>query len=166
MTSAGSSDQSKGAGRTRTGRFRWRRRGQLADTLREQHQALAYLGFRIFKWLLGLVAVLLLGLAVAGWVTYPDKGQFVPDPRLATAEQWSALAAAKTAWVTQLKDLSQAFLFAPVFPLLGAVIGYIFGREGIQGGPGPETAKKGVERDATGSDVPPIGATGSGPRST
>jgi hypothetical protein len=158
MTSSGSPHASKGAGRTRSGLFRWRVRGQLADTLREQHQALAYLGFRIFKWLLGLVLLLLVGLAVTGWMTYPAKGQFVPDPGTATAEQWGALAAAKTAWVTQLKDLSQTFLFAPVFPLLGAVIGYIFGREGIERGPTPKGPKGPVDTDATDAGNPPVAA--------
>lgn len=158
MTSRGASDLSNGGGTTRTGLFRWRRRGRLAETLREQHQALAYLGFRIFKWLLGLVFLLLVGLAVAGWMTYPDKGQFVPDPGRATAEQWSALAAAKSAWVTQLKDLSQAFLFAPVFPLLGAVIGYIFGREGVQSGATQDVAKRGAQLDPTGAGTPPVAA--------
>ena len=127
-----------------------RRMGQLADTLREQKQALPYLGFRIFKWLLGLIAVLLVGLTVTGWSTYPERGQFVPDAASATAEQWAAFAAAKAAWVTQLKDLAQTFLFAPVFPLLGAVLGYIFGREGA----GHTDARPDAPADGAGSSEP------------
>jgi hypothetical protein len=141
MTTSGSSVGSGGAGPPRRRWFSWLLRGQLADTLREQQQALPYLGFRIFKWLLALVLLLLFGLAVVGWRTYPERVQFVPDIAKATPDQWNALAAARAAWVAQLKDLSQAFIFAPVFPLLGAVVGYIFGREGVRNGSAPEVAQ-------------------------
>ena len=104
--------------------------GRLADTLHDQKLGLAYLGFRIFKWLFALVIVVLIGLAVVASNTYPDQSQYVPNPAKATTAQWSALAAAKDDWLNHLKDLGQTFLLAPLFPLLGAVIGYIFGREG------------------------------------
>jgi hypothetical protein len=47
-------------------------------------------------------------------------------------------------WVQQIKDLGQLFLLTPVFPLIGTVIGYIFGvrknsgnsNGGQDGGPG------------------------------
>ena len=41
-------------------------------------------GLAIPTYWLGLVLLLLVGLAVTGWMTYPAKGQFVPDPGTAT----------------------------------------------------------------------------------
>jgi hypothetical protein len=32
-------------------------------------------------------------------------------------------------WITSIKDLGQIFLLTPVFPLIGTVIGYMFGRQ-------------------------------------
>lgn len=88
----------------------------------------ARLGYRIFKWLLALTVLLLAVLTWYGLISYPNEadvntavnGQATPD-RLAAAKQL------QTDWLQQVKDLGQLFLLTPVFPLIGAVIGYIFG---------------------------------------
>jgi hypothetical protein len=43
------------------------------------------------------------------------------------------------------KDLGQLFLLTPVFPLLGAVIGYMFGRQQAGAGAGGEGGGAGGE---------------------
>ena len=78
---------------------------------------IAQLGYRIFKWLLVFAVLLLAVITIYGWLSYPDA-QTTP------LENYQAL---HDAWLTRLKDLGQLFLITPVFPLIGAVIGYIFG---------------------------------------
>jgi hypothetical protein len=78
---------------------------------------LAGYGFRIFVVLIGLVVFELLLIVLFATFTFP-RG-------LSGSEAMDA----RAAWVTQLKDIGQIFLLTPIFPLLGAVIGYIFGRQ-------------------------------------
>lgn len=113
----------------------WRRlspRGaRLSDYLAQHPEAeLIWVGFRIFKWLLALV-VLMVGVLIGfGWMTYPDFAEVrsVMGGEAAGSTVAETLQAARAQWVADLKDLGQLFLLTPVFPLLGAVIGYIFGR--------------------------------------
>jgi hypothetical protein len=72
------------------------------------------LGYKIFLWLLGLIVVELALLLLYGAMTYP-RGNAWDDN--------------KATWLTSVKDLGQLFLLTPVFPLLGAVIGYMFGKQ-------------------------------------
>jgi hypothetical protein len=85
--------------------------------------SLARVGYRVFLWLLLLVGLLLTTLVLFGWLTYP-AGARVAGSSVAAAD---ALEVARSAWEQRLKDLGELFLLTPVFPLLGAVVGYIFG---------------------------------------
>jgi hypothetical protein len=51
------------------------------------------------------------------------------------ADTWQQ---ARSDWLTHVKDLGQLFLLTPVFPLMGAVIGYIFGDRRSQQKPSEE----------------------------
>lgn len=85
------------------------------------------LGYRIFKWLLLLVAVFIALLTVYGFLTYPK----LADSRTLAGPNGDAVAAfrqARADWLSSVKDLGQIFLITPVLPLIGAVLGYIFGR--------------------------------------
>jgi len=72
------------------------------------------LGYKIFLWLLALIATELVLLLMYGVLTYPRSDVWDDN---------------KAAWFTSIKDLGQLFLLTPLFPLLGAVIGYMFGRQ-------------------------------------
>src|SRR6266542_2782937 len=91
---------------------------------------LPWIGYRIFKWLLLLIFIILILLVAFAYLTYPRIGdiQKLAGSRtnIDIIKEWSD---ARSAWVTQMKDLGQIFLFTPVFPLLAAVVGYIFGRQ-------------------------------------
>jgi hypothetical protein len=103
------------------------RRGRLSEYLsKHPNTQLAWIGYRIFKWLLLVTAVIFAMLVAFAVLTFPtDVPVSVPE-----AERFQALQDARVAWVAQLKDLGQAFLLTPVFPLLAAVLGYIFGVSG------------------------------------
>jgi hypothetical protein len=106
----------------------------------------AQLGYRIFKWLLVLAAVMTACLVGYAWATYPTEADVAAAAN--GNETIAALTDAYTRlmadWVQQIKDLGQLFLLTPVFPLIGTVIGYIFGvrknsgnsNGGQDGGPG------------------------------
>ena len=112
---------------------------RLRDMLAAEGQGLPFLGFRIFKWLLLVIAVMTGLIALFAWQTYPDASAYLPSmkatpsgtasPRPPTAEELASWQTAEASWRTSVKDIGQLFLLTPVFPLLGAVIGYIFGRE-------------------------------------
>jgi hypothetical protein len=84
-------------------------------------------GYKVFKWLLCLVGLLFLALALFATVTYPSlaeaKALAGPQGNVGTA-----LGDARTQWFSQVKDVGQLFLVTPVLPLLGTVLGYMFGR--------------------------------------
>lgn len=85
------------------------------------------LGYRIFKWLLLLVAVLLALLTLYAYLTYPD----LKDIQALAGRDGDAMNAysqARSDWLSSVKDLGQIFIITPVLPLIGAVLGYIFGR--------------------------------------
>ncbi len=147
--------------------FRW----SLLDYLERQGPGVEvpWIGYRIFKWLLALIALLLVLVALFAWATYPrlqDIQTVISDPVTTTTgapgspgatagvagqsttqgdEALKAWQDARATWVTQVKDMGQAFLLTPAFPLLAAVIGYILGRQGR-----PHEASNG---DASGSDT-------------
>lgn len=104
--------------------------GSLSETLaRSPNMQLPWIGYRIFKWLLLLITTLLLLLVVYAWRTYPDATA-VDDLLVAGAtppERLAVLEALRSSWLTSVKDLGQMFVLTPVIPLLGAVVGYIFG---------------------------------------
>lgn len=87
------------------------------------------IGYRIFRWLLGLLAAMLLALFLFGWLTYPDQGDIsgaiagITD----TKQRNEIIQGMQDRWFQQVRDIGQLFILTPVFPLLGAVVGYIFG---------------------------------------
>jgi hypothetical protein len=98
------------------------------------------LGRDVFLWLLGLVFLELSLLSIYAVWTYPRLGDITRIAVGQNADLQKAWLDARSAWVTSLKDLGQIFLLTPVFPLIGAVIGYMFGRQedlGTGAGPGP-----------------------------
>lgn len=102
---------------------------------------IAQLGYRIFKWLLALTVVMTACLVMYGWATYPSDADVATavGGQTATAEaRTNAYTQLLAEWQQQLKDLGQLFLLTPVFPLLGTVIGYIFGVRKNNGEPDPD----------------------------
>jgi len=106
-------------------------RASLADYLSKHPDAqLVWIGYRIFKWLLLLTVAIMIALGVYAALTYPtmsDIKALLPngvdgDPLVKLTKEMRA------AWMSDVKDLAQNFLLTPVFPLLAAVVGYIFGR--------------------------------------
>jgi hypothetical protein len=116
------------------------RRGRLSEYLsKHPNTQLAWIGYRIFKWLLLITAVIFAMLVAFAVLTFPtDVPVAVPE-----AERFQALQDARVAWVAQLKDLGQVFLLTPVFPLLAAVLGYIFGVSGPAERPTAESPPEG-----------------------
>jgi hypothetical protein len=87
------------------------------------------LGYRIFKWLLFLGFFLLSGLMGYAWWTYPttnDATQLLPLGATLT-DRLNAVQELRRDWLQQVKDLGQVFVLTPVFPLIGTVVGYLFG---------------------------------------
>lgn len=96
--------------------------------------SLAQIGYRIFKWLLFLAVALLAMLLLYAWQTYPE----IVDVPPGSTDPLVALERLRNDWLQQVKDLGQLFILTPVFPLLGAVIGYVFGVRGAnRGAPAP-----------------------------
>ncbi|MBK8075140.1 MAG: hypothetical protein IPK24_06120 [Kineosporiaceae bacterium] len=90
---------------------------------------LPWIGFRIFKWLLLLVAVLVALISVYAWRTYPTDQQIltVLGSEASAAERLAGVAATRQAWLSSIKDLAQISIFSSVFPAITGVFGYIFG---------------------------------------
>lgn len=91
---------------------------------------LAQLGYKIFRYLLLLIAFVGVLLVVYALTTYPSQDEI--QEIIGNAEGVEALQAwreTRAEWVDQFKDLGQLFLVTPIVPLLGAVLGYIFGRQ-------------------------------------
>jgi hypothetical protein len=87
------------------------------------------LGREIFLWLLGLVIIELALIATYAWWTYPSLDEVIKANTGSSTDVPQAWADARSEWVSSLKDLGQIFLLTPVFPLIGAVMGYMFGRQ-------------------------------------
>jgi heme A synthase len=110
---------------------------------------LQLIGWWAFRLLLGFIGLSFLALAVFAWRTYPSLEYF--DQARVQAEQPSTVVQpmelvtapgasnnlaplalwqeAREQWFAEIKDLGQVFILTPLLPLLGAVLGYIFGRE-------------------------------------
>jgi hypothetical protein len=102
-----------------------------------KERELAWLGYRIFKWLLLLGALLFGGLSLYAWLTYPDMSDVnsLLGYSGTTADYTNTWQELRTGWFQQVKDLGQLFVLTPIFPLIGAVIGYMFGvRKGTEEG--------------------------------
>lgn len=95
---------------------------------------MARLGYWIFLWLLGLVVVLVALLVLYGLKTYPRLAEVrelvTADSSIEPLQAWREM---RDEWVVQFKDLGQVFLVNPIVPLLGAVLGYIFGSRQASG---------------------------------
>jgi hypothetical protein len=111
---------------------------------------LEVIGWWAFRLLLAFIGLSFLALAVFAWQTYPSLEYFdqtrmvagqsssITQPtmelmnapgdntNLAPLAMWQE---AREQWFAQIKDLGQVFILTPLLPLLGAVLGYIFGRE-------------------------------------
>jgi hypothetical protein len=98
-------------------------RAQVLGTLNEI-ELRAY-GYLIFKWLLALLVFGFLLLALYAWTTFPDS----TTDAASSSSALPASPSSQDAWVASIKDLGQIFLLTPIFPLIGAVIGYMFGRQ-------------------------------------
>jgi hypothetical protein len=99
-------------------------RGRLSYYLSSQpNTQLPWIGYRIFKWLLLLAGIVFLALVLFAVITFPTG---VPNS-VPVEQRFQVLQEARAAWLGQLKDLAQVFLLTPIFPLMGAVLGYIFG---------------------------------------
>lgn len=101
---------------------------------------LTLVGWWAFRMLLAFVGVSYLVLALFAWRTYPasrdsvDVGAVnmaaqVPQPAAPELEDTVRLREARAEWLAEVKELGQMFILTPVLPLLGAVLGYLFGRE-------------------------------------
>lgn len=80
--------------------------------------------------MLALVALLVILIFLYAVFTLPDRAAIIGGSLPADTPfqaKPDAASAAQTDWLTSVKDLGQLFLITPVFPLIGAVIGYIFG---------------------------------------
>jgi hypothetical protein len=104
----------------------------MAETLSaDPVMRLPWLGFRIFKWLIVLSLLIVVILVTYAYKTYPNadailrSGEFTPGTTF--SQKLEVLAAERATWVSNIKDLGQLFLVAPIFSLIGTVIGYIFG---------------------------------------
>ncbi len=94
-----------------------------------QETGTSRLGYRIFKWLLFLGFFLLIGLMGYAWWTYPTTGDATRLLPLGATldERLRAVQDLRRDWLQQVKDLGQVFVLTPIFPLLGTVVGYLFG---------------------------------------
>jgi hypothetical protein len=122
-----------------------------------QELGLPRLGYKVFKWLIVVVFVMLGLVAFFAWSTHPDPDRYLPKAAstLATPEQAKAWGDAWTAWLMSIKELGQVFLLTPVFPLIGAVLGYIFGREAAHGA--VKQAQEGQQKAGPATQQPPDG---------
>ena len=84
-------------------------------------------GLQIFKWLLWLVVGMIILLTLYAWATFPRISE-IKEIAGTGPEATVAYAKARADWSASVKDLGQLFLITPVFPLLSAVLGYMFGR--------------------------------------
>lgn len=73
--------------------------------------SVSLIGWWAFRLLVVFIGMSYLALAVFAWSIYPSTVQ------------------ARVEWLAVIKELGQMFVLTPFLPLLGAVLGYIFGRE-------------------------------------
>jgi len=105
---------------------------------------LPWIGFRMFKWLVALVFLLLIAVVVYGILTYPSQDDLLKLAELDRSKKRAAqiVASARDQWQRSVIELGVQFVITPIVPLLGAIAGYIFGvsrqggRRGRNGGDG------------------------------
>jgi hypothetical protein len=102
---------------------------QVKETGQFREIPVRVLGREIFLWLLGLVIIELVLIATYAFWTYPRLDEVIKANAGSGTDVPQAWADARSEWVTSVKDLGQIFLLTPVFPLIGAVMGYMFGRQ-------------------------------------
>lgn len=84
------------------------------------------IGGYVVGGLLILIFAILLLIAVYAWFTKPEIQEakdLAPKNIAATYKEQ------RTAWFTEIKDLIQVLVVSLFVPLLGTVIGYLFGRQ-------------------------------------
>ncbi|HJT91750.1 MAG TPA: hypothetical protein VJ777_07370 [Mycobacterium sp.] len=93
-------------------------------------KTLPEIGLYLFQLLAALVALSLVCLVLYGWLTFPRLGEvrkaLGPNADVDGLRSWQEM---RGQWSSDLKDLAQLFVVTPLLPLLGTVIGYIFGRQ-------------------------------------
>lgn len=102
------------------------RRSTPQDAAFTEVTGLQRLGFSIFVALLVTSGVLFAALMTFAATTYPELSQ-VTGLVAENGDKLASWQAAQDDWRTSVKDLGTTFLVTPVLPLLGIVIGYIFG---------------------------------------
>lgn len=126
---------------------------------------LPWIGYRIFKLLLAFSVLLLAALFFYAWVTYPNADAILKSaefPQGTTFPQkLESLDAERQAWTTNIKDLGTIFLVTPVFSLVSAVVGYIFGvsRQTMEPG-GAAAGGAGIPKDGEVQEDPAAAEVG------
>ncbi|MGH8906820.1 MAG: hypothetical protein ACRD0K_09970 [Egibacteraceae bacterium] len=77
------------------------------------------IGWWVFRLLLAFIGLSFAALGVFAWLTYPSTAAAPPA-------LWQE---ARAQWFGQVKEMGQIFILTPLLPLLGAVLGYMFGRQ-------------------------------------
>jgi hypothetical protein len=90
--------------------------------------SLRLIGFNLAMWLLILIGVVIAGIGVFAWVTYPSP-ESVAGIVKDNAKAFDDYQQARAAWFTEVKDLVQLLVVSLLVPLLATIIGYIFGRQ-------------------------------------
>jgi hypothetical protein len=88
------------------------------------------LGLTIFRAILLLITLLLIGLFLFSIVTYPtaDDARAILGPDATGTAAANELEAMQAQWFDQVKQLAQYLVFGSVLPLLATVIGYLLGQ--------------------------------------
>jgi hypothetical protein len=93
---------------------------------------LVIIGWRVFLVLVAFIGVSYLVMAVFAWSIYPHLSAFGTEmntPELCASGTVARWRNAHEQWLATIKELGQLFIVTPLLPLLGAVLGYVFGRE-------------------------------------
>jgi hypothetical protein len=90
---------------------------------------LPWLGFRIFKWLLAVATLLLILIVTHAIRSYPSQADVlsVLPPNATMEQRLAAIREVQSQWLASIQGLAQTFVLTPLFPVIGAVVGYIFG---------------------------------------
>lgn len=85
-------------------------------------------GFELAKWVLALVAFVLLLIAAYAWLTYPDE-TMVAGMVQESGKRIDAYERLREGWYASVKDLLQLLVVSLLIPLLATLVGYIFGSQ-------------------------------------
>lgn len=109
-------------------------------SMRVQLSPYQTLGWRIFRVVVGLVAVMLAAVVAWAILTYPSLDDVIAlaenDPGADKLQLWRE---AKAEWVQQLVTVSQLAVFGTLVPLLGTIAGYLLGQRAAAGDETTET---------------------------